>query len=491
MRFGRLVPLAFVLSSTLHAAEPAMLRVQVRNAAGAQIVEVPLEKYVAAALAGESALFRSAEATKAMAVAARTYALRLKGRHAKEGFDLCSSTHCQRVDLNAVTAKLEAATAATAGELLWYRGKLAFTPYSRDCGGRTEDVEALWGGTNAPYLKTHDDPFCLRAGTPEWKWSGDAGKIGAALVKSGLKAPATLERIAIASRSPSERALTLVLEGGGEAVRISASTFRFAMGREIAWNTVQSDRYNVTEAGGRIVFDGRGSGHGVGMCQRGADQMGSEGKTYRDILAFYFPGTETGTSARGIDWQRIGGDGIALFTTRPSSDGAVLATAQHELKAALDRTHWTAPAAIEVRAYPDVETFRNATGEPGWVAAYTAGTRIQLQPAQTLRAKNALESTLRHELLHMLVEMQAKAGEPLWFREGLVEYLSGPPGATVNTAHPPNDADLRQTSEPERARRAYAQAAQAVRALVSRYGEAAVLGFVSRGLPSEALAAMR
>jgi len=478
------VRLALLLTLSLpFAAASTTLKIQVRTPQGSRIVEVPLEKYVAATLAGESSLLRSDEATKAMAVAARTYALRLRGRHAAEGFDLCSSTHCQRVDLSAATPRLEALATATAGELLWYKGKLAFTPYSRDCGGRTETAEAVWGGTNAPYLNVHEDPYCLRAGNPNWKWTVDPARIAAALKHSGLTAPAVLERIDIARRSPSGRALTLLLEGGGEAVRITASTFRFAMGREIAWNTVQSDHYDIGGAGGRVAFDGRGSGHGVGLCQRGADQMGVEGKTYRDILAFYFPGTELGANARGLDWQRLSGESLVLFTTRPSQDGAVLAAAQRELHAALDRTHVAPPASIELRVYPDVETFRNATGEPGWVAAYTVGTRIQLQPAATLRAKGALDKTLRHELLHVLVEAQARPGTPLWFREGLVEYLAGASPVAGAAPKAPSDADLQQTTDPARARRAYEQAAQTVHAKVNQYGEAAVLGWLSRGVP--------
>jgi stage II sporulation protein D len=473
----------FLTLSLPLAAGPTVLKIQIRTPQGSRIVEVPLEKYVAATLAGESSLLRSDEATKAMAVAARTYALRLRGRHAAQGFDLCSSTHCQRIDLSAATPRLEAQATSTSGELLWYKGKLAFTPYSRDCGGHTETAEAVWGGTDAPYLKVHDDPYCLRAGNPDWKWTADPARIAAALKHSGLSTPAVLERIEIARRSPSGRALTLLLEGSGEAVRITASTFRFAMGREIAWNTVQSDHYNVASVGGRVAFDGRGSGHGVGLCQRGADQMGVEGKNYRDILAFYFPGAELGANARGLAWQRLSAESLVLFTTRPSQDSAVLAAAQRELHAALDRTHIAPPAAIELRVYPDVETFRNATGEPGWVAAYTVGSHIQLQPVATLRARNTLDQTLRHELLHVLVESKARPGTPLWFREGLVEYLAGASPIAAAAPKPPSDEGLQQTADPARARRAYEQAAQVVAARVNQYGETAVLGWLSRGVP--------
>ncbi len=71
-----------------------------------------------------------------------------------------------------------------------------------------------------------------------------------------------------------------------------------------------------------LEFSGTGSGHGVGLCQKGADEMGAEGRTWRDILAFYYPGTELGRTGRGIAWTRLGGESVALFTTHPDRDGA-------------------------------------------------------------------------------------------------------------------------------------------------------------------------
>jgi hypothetical protein len=91
---------------------------------------------------------------------------------------------------------------------------------------------------------------------------------------------------------------------------------------------------------------------------------------------------------------------------------------------------------------------------------------------------------LRHELLHVLVEARAAVGLPVWFREGLVGYLEDP-GAARGAGSPPADADLRQTMDAQRARRAYGEAAASVAALVGRYGEPAVLSWVVSGLPRE------
>jgi stage II sporulation protein D len=465
------------LAIPLIAAEPTF-KVRI----GDTTVEAPRARYVAAVLAGEASVFQSDEALKAMAVAARTYAVRLRGRHAAEGFDFCSSTHCQRVEFNGITPRLQAIAASTAGELLWYRGKPAFTPYSRDCGGRTEDAAVVWPDLAAPYLTSRADPYCSRGGSSAWQWSGDAGRIVAALQHAQLRTPRALDRIAITQRTPSGRALNLMLWGAGESVPINAGSFRFAVGREIGWNSVLSDRYEVRTVDGRMVFQGSGSGHGVGLCQHGAEQMGVEHHSYREMLAFYFPGASLSVAASGISWQRLGGDSVILLTTDTQHDSAILAMADRQMRAVIQRTHWPAPSNVEILVYPDLDTFRDATGEPGWVAAHTVGRRIHLQPAAVLRAHNALEPTVRHELLHVLVESQSAAGLPLWFREGLVEFLDAPPhsGGPVRI---PADTELRDTADAARARRAYDDAARAVADLVTRYGEATVLSWVTGGLP--------
>jgi stage II sporulation protein D len=461
------------------------IRVQVRSQNGAKVIDLPLERYVAAVLAGESSMFQAKEALKAMAVAARTYAVRLRGRHSAEGFDFCDTTHCQRIELEGINARLQAAVSETAGELLWYQGKPAFTPYTRDCGGRTEDAAAIWPDLAAPYLKSHEDPYCARRGSSAWQWSSDPKRILQALRDSALRAPEGLDRISVLARTPSSRASTLVLTGASGSVRISADSFRFAMGRELGWNTLRSDRYQVQSSNGRIAFEGSGSGHGVGLCQFGAEQMGADGRSYRDILAFYYPGTVAGLTGRGLSWQRLSGDSMAMLTTQPDQDRTVLASAERIERGIVQRTHWSVPTNIELRIYPDLDTFRNATGEPGWVAAHTEGRRIDLQPSAVLRAKGALDTTLAHELTHAFIESQTSALAPLWFREGLAAFLQDGRGA--GTARIPSEADLRQRADPSRARRAYAEAQAEVGALVQRYGETAVLDWVKRGLPVEVI----
>ena len=463
------------------------VKVQLRTGTGYRVVDLPIELYVRAVLAGESSVFQSAEALKAMAVAARTYAVKTRRRHAAEGFDFCDTTHCQRLELDNIGSRLRDAASETAGELLWYRGTPAFTPYTRDCGGRSEDVTSIWPDQVAPYLKSHDDPYCVRSGTSGWQWSADPRKIVQALGASALRGPGDLDRVSILSHTPSGRVSILDLQGPSGSVRVSADSFRFAVGRELGWNTLRSDRYQVHASNGRVTFEGQGSGHGVGLCQRGAESMGMDGRAYRDILAFYYPGTVVGLTAQGLSWQRLSGDSMNLRTTNSGQDQAVLASAERIERRLAERTGWPSPQKLELRVYPDVETFRNATGEPGWVAAYTQGRTIHMQPAALLRSKGTLDSTLTHELAHAFVESQSSASLPLWFEEGLAAFLEQ--GRGTATARIPDETDLRQTADAARARRAYANAQAEVGALIERYGVATVLGWVKRGVPADAVKA--
>ena len=438
-----------------------------------RIITVPAEQYVAGVLAGEASVFKTDEALKAMAVAARTYAAYTQSRHQSEGYDFCSTTHCQRFDLGGTDTHLRNIAAATAGQLLWFQGKPAFGLYSRDCGGITEKDD------NFPYLRVKTDPYCTRNTGLRWTWTVDPRQIVGALRAVGLKTPDPLVHITVLDRSSSNRSQTIALDG----TPISESSFRFAIGRILGWNLIKSDRYEVQSTGDRFVFRGTGQGHGVGLCQDGADEMGREGFDYKKILAFYYPGTVIGRLGSGLAWTRLGGENVALYTTNPQADNRLLPLGERSLRSAEARLHLTMNAPVDIYVYPDLATFRNATGEPGWVGARSKGNRIDLQPERVLASRGVLVETLKHEFFHVVIEGAATPGLPLWFREGLVAFLTAP----AQVGAPPTgivaDNQIRQKDDEQTARVAYRQSAERVGLLISRYGESTVFSWLTRGLP--------
>jgi stage II sporulation protein D len=450
-------------------------KVRLTASEGGRLVDLSAEKYVAAVLAGESSTFRSDEALKAMAIAARTYAAYFKSRHAAEGFDFCSTTHCQRVVLKDINARFTKAAADTRGLLLWYEARPAFAVYTRDCGGSSEAARLVWPDIRAPYLPVHDDPYCTRHHPGAWSWSAPVDALKQALLASKLRVPKDLMRVTVLDQTGSGRARSLLLAGRNSSDRISAGSFRLAVGRDLGWNTIRSDRYQVRSSGNRFLFTGNGQGHGVGLCQNGAEEMGLEGFGFRDILQFYYPGTSVSRLATGIAWKRLSSGEAVVFTARPDRDGAILRMAGKEVSELQTRWHIPFRTTPEIYVYPDMDSFRNGTGEPGWVAAYTQGNRIEMQPLDVLSSRGLLQSTLRHELLHVLIESRATPGLPIWFREGLVENLAG------------DVMRRRATLGAQSAEATHNAAAARVAKLINHYGVGAVLGWVGRGLPPAVL----
>ena len=430
---------------------------QYRVQVGDRVATLPSEDYVAGVVTGESSEFKSDEALKAMAVAARSYAARMRGRHSNDGFDFCSTTHCQRF-VSPASARAKAAVKATEGEMLWFEDKPAMAMYTRSCGGRSE------GMADFPYLVVHSDPYCKS----EWSWSGSGSEIVQALRASGLQTPDRLESIGIVKKTASGRAQTLSLSG----VLIAASSFRFAIGRAIGWNTLRSDLFEVSPG---FTFHGSGEGHGIGLCQRGAEAMGLQGRSYREILAFYYPHTVP------FQWTRMAGEHVVVFSSKPESDQRVIRLAERAYTGS--QLPWPKPSEVQIWVYPSVETFRNATAEPGWVAARTSGRKIEMQPSAFLDKRGALESTVRHEMLHTFVESAAVPGLPVWFREGLVEWLAG--GRRIPAERTNDETAMRQRRDRAAAERGYADADARVAELIQRYGETTVLGWVVRGLPAK------
>lgn len=462
------------------------LRIKAERERLALLLSVPLEDYVAAALAGESGSFEQVESMKAMAVAVRTYAIRFRPRHAADGFDFCDSTHCQTLNFKGIGAQARSAAEATRGQLLWYDSRPAATFYHQNCGGSIASAGEAWPDLRAPYLPQHEDTYCVRGAPLPWKSRLNRLKLEKAMRDQGLKVPQGWTRLEVASRTASGRAQKLVFRGpGGATQMISASALRFAIGRAFGWNEVRSDLYEVENAPDAIIFSGRGGGHGVGLCQAGAEEMAREGKSYREILAFYYPGTSLGESAAsGLQWQRRSGERIEMLSTQPEQEPDVLASAEKDLQALEAELGWRLDFKPQIRIYPSLDAYRNSTGQPGWVAAFTRGSTISLQPLATLRSKSVVDSTLRHELAHLLIEAHAHPGTPLWFREGLTLFFADRSSfAQVVMQEAEMEAALHHPEDRQRVERAYAAARTRVGKMVEKNGKATVLDWLNRGMP--------
>jgi stage II sporulation protein D len=460
-----------------------------RNDSGFQItISMPMEQYVSAVLAAESGASKNDESLKAMAVAIRTYATRFHGQHVQDGFDFCDTTHCQTMKWNGIDSRNRAAVLATRGEILYFQDSPAQTFYHANCGGTTAAATEAWSKVSEPYLIVHADTFCPIPGELKWESNLSANEINNALRIAGISPPENWRAIEIESRTPSGRVGHLQFLGGSPPrFSLAASTLRFAVDREYGWNKIRSDLYEIRNANGKILFSGKGSGHGVGLCQAGAEEMAREGKSYREILNYYYPGTDL-HEAQNQKWESRLDERFELLSQNPESDSQILPIADRILVENENSIGWKLTFRPRLQIYSTIEKYRDETGEPGWIAASTRVHTIRLQPIAQLKSKSILESTLRHELYHLLIESKSRAGIPLWFREGLALYLASPESseaAAPAMSDQQLESHLLHPASREEMERAYAVAQRKVNALVQQFGKQKVLSWLSAGLPGD------
>jgi stage II sporulation protein D len=411
------------------------------------IADVPLEVYVARVLAGEAEPKGPDGEFQALAIAIRTYALVNAGRHARDGFDVCDSTHCQvpRV-ANALT---RAAALATVGQVLTWNGAPAEVFYSASCGGRSESPDQVWPGASYPYMRSAPDDVH----DEDLAWTFDLTLQEAQRILAGIGFEGRLRDVDVDDRSASGRATRLHLSGMQPDV-IAGDQFRLAIGAA----RVRSTAFSVEQRGSTLRFTGRGYGHGVGMCVIGAGRRATRGEGVRAILAHYYPGLDvtrldvtratnpvgrvlsgapgepdpsmsSGSSrapsrddrARPTPEAPRGGI-VALVPGTSSMTNAdvvrLAARAHDDLAAVLGMSI----APLTVRVHESLEGFRLATGRPWWVSSVSAGTSIDLVPAALLAQRDGFEAALRVAVAELLVA-DALKDRPAWVRAGAARYF--------------------------------------------------------------------
>jgi len=447
------------------------------------IAQVDLESYVSGVLRGEASVLTAPAARRAMAILARTWALRWQGRHSVVGFDFCSLTHCQVFRLPQggeaeADDGLDVAALATRGQVLQYHGKLADPYFTASCGGMTEAAASVWPDRAQPYLISVHDPYCLASSHASWGQTVTDECLRQVLRES-LHLPITvpLINLSVEKRDFSGRAIVLRVVAGG-AWDIDANDFRYAVDRRLGWQMIKSNLYSIERQGNSWAFSGHGLGHGVGLCQAGAEQMARMGFSTEHILSTYLPGTEIAQQPP-VDADPIASSEhfeLIYFSTQESWVKQTLDTLE-QWRRELGAHSEILPPRVRVQTWTHMADFIRATGEPGWMAAACDGHSIALQPLELLGRKRILIQTLRHELTHLVVHRSSAKGVPRWFEEGTVLYLTeeriNTPPSTFRTERELNEAITKPHSEAEM-KAAYAQALERVRQFARRHGDAAL-----------------
>lgn len=251
---------------------------------------VPVDGYLRSVVPEEMPVDWPAEAIKAQSVAARSFALASRGRHASEGYDLCTTTHCQLYTGTAAEKSAsDAAIKATRGEVLTYGGKPIEALFHTDSGGMTENSEDVWG-SHVPYLRAAKD---TPAKTMPWTKTISRADLGRKLaakgrtigrVRSLALSPLAIGRAA-KDRTASGRVKTMTVKGTKGTATLSGTTWRSLLG-------LKSTLFDAKLAKDMVTFTGYGSGHGLGISQWGAERMAAKGASYAEILHHYYTGTK-------------------------------------------------------------------------------------------------------------------------------------------------------------------------------------------------------
>lgn len=327
---------------------------------------LPLEDYLKGTIKLEVNPSWPPEALKAQIVVSRTYALKNLGRHKEEGFDFCTTEHCQRYGgINAEDPKTNHLVESTRGVVLTYQGELASVVFHSESGGYTDSALNVWG-REVPYLVEVPSPWEDDTPHAHWRVSLTKEEIEKALRKAGYLTESLEDLQFVPGENGRMKEVVLFTKRGRwvipasrfrEAVGVNVllSTYfrveiegsvqkrntplaspkgssqkRGAFGNEeihkllekedwtledillfLEWREKERKGQKIEEEseepvvedfieeekvvyGERLVFEGRGWGHGVGLSQWGAFGMACAGFSFPEILGHYFPGCKLG-----------------------------------------------------------------------------------------------------------------------------------------------------------------------------------------------------
>ncbi|MCX8082674.1 MAG: SpoIID/LytB domain-containing protein [bacterium] len=251
-----------------------------------------IENYLVGVLSKEMDSLWPEEALKAQAVVSRTFAVYMinESRKKELPYDIENSIFHQVYDANCCE-KIEKAVKDTEGEILTYNGNIVQVFFHATCGGHTAKTSDVWGGSYF-HISSVEDPYCIESPYSLWKKSFSQEKLSKIL---GLP---YIEKISIEKRDNTGRVISLRLAGkDGKIINLTGHRFRMMVNgnKYVSFNNpeiIPSTNFNIKRENNFFIFEGRGYGHGVGMCQWGAKKMAENGWDYKQILKYYFPEME-------------------------------------------------------------------------------------------------------------------------------------------------------------------------------------------------------
>jgi len=248
---------------------------------------LPLHDYLEGVIGNE--IGEQPEALKSQAVVSRTYALKNLKRHGE--YDFCDTTHCQHFTGGfRVAPVISNAVAQTSGLVLKYNQQLCDVYYFSTCGGVTNSYNGVWEEVDVPYLTSiNDAERCRLSPHYTWQFKIDEAQLFQHLQTITQKKPVDI-RIQETGTGGWVKSIAIIFADSSET-RMRGEEFHILIGRLSGWSSLKSANFTFTKEKAQWHFTGKGLGHGVGLCQWGAQVSAQAGQLYPKILQVYFPGT--------------------------------------------------------------------------------------------------------------------------------------------------------------------------------------------------------
>jgi len=246
------------------------------------------------------------DAVKAQAIAARTYTYKKMVERQNKPFDMYSSIKDQVYGgINAEEPSCDHAILSTKGVVLVYNNELIYSYYHSTCGGMTANIHDVWNsGKIIPYLKSVEDidsngkEYCSISSkftwSVSWKPSVLASIINMFSAKMNKKLiQGSIKSLNVVNRFSCGRISKLLITTTTNSYTFSGDNIRFALRRNEKNNPIlYSSKFKIVENNHNdIRIEGKGYGHGIGMCQMGAIGRARSGQLYNEILQTYYPGS--------------------------------------------------------------------------------------------------------------------------------------------------------------------------------------------------------
>ena len=282
------------------------------------IVHVYLEYYLYGVVPYEMSSSYPIEALKAQAVAARTYTMRAMNARSSYNYDLGDTSSDQVY--KGYTGSVSNATKAvdeTKGIIVMNDGVLTGTYYTASNGGQTEAVKNAWGSSGYPYLKVKDDPFdAMNTGSNrrrltvyrDFDHASQSAELAAILTAAAQKVlgeTAVIQTInSITPHTPKfdppsrlytmmDFDVTALVDSKLTDVTLSFNIFSdLETQLSMSINGNKNELWSVESIDEGFKITAGRWGHGIGLSQRGAQQMARMGYTYDQVLGFYYEGCE-------------------------------------------------------------------------------------------------------------------------------------------------------------------------------------------------------